>query len=73
MDKFLETHKLPKFSQEERDKLSSPKEVIDAKSIQLCLTLCDPMDCSLPGSDISGILQARILEWVTMPSSRKRY
>ena len=33
MDKFLETHKLPKFSQEERDKLSSPKEVIDAKSL----------------------------------------
>ena len=36
---------------------------------QLCLTLCDPMDCSLPGSSVHGILQARILEWVTMPSS----
>ena len=32
--------------------------------------LCNPMDCSLPGSPISGILQARILEWVSMPSSR---
>ena len=28
-----------------------------------CLTLCDPMDCSLPGSPVHGILQARILEW----------
>ena len=30
---------------------------------QLCLTLCDPMDCSLPGSSIHGIFQARVLEW----------
>ena len=37
---------------------------------QSCLTLCDPMDCSLPGSSVCGILQARILEWVAMPSSR---
>ena len=29
---------------------------------------CDPMDCSLPGSSVHGILQARILEWVVMPS-----
>ena len=41
-----------------------------AKSLQSCLTLCDPMDCSLPGSSVLGILQARILEWVAMPSSR---
>ena len=34
------------------------------------LTLCDPLDCSLPGSSVHGILQARILEWVAMPSSR---
>ena len=32
--------------------------------------LCDPMDCSLPGSSAHGMLQARILEWVAMPSSR---
>ena len=32
--------------------------------------LCDPMDCSPPGSSVCGILQARILEWVSMPSSR---
>ena len=37
---------------------------------QLCLTLCDPLYCSLPGSSVHGILQARILEWVAMPSPR---
>ena len=39
------------------------------KSLQLCPTLCDPVDCSPPGSSVHGILQARILEWVAMPSS----
>ena len=37
---------------------------------QLCPTPCDPMDCSPPGYSVHGILQARILEWVAMPSSR---
>ena len=37
---------------------------------QLCPTLCNPMDCSPPGSSVHGILQTRILEWVAMPSSR---
>ena len=41
-----------------------------AKSLQLCLILCNPMDCSLPGSSVHGILQARILERVTISSSR---
>ena len=35
---------------------------------QLSLTLCDPMDCSPPGSSVHGILQARILEWLPFPS-----
>ena len=39
-------------------------------SFQLCPALCDPMDYSLPGSSVHGILQARILEWVAMPSSK---
>ena len=39
-----------------------------AKSLQLCLTLCDPIDWCLAGSSIYGILQARILEWVVIPS-----
>ena len=41
-----------------------------AKSLQLCPTLCDLMDCSPSGSSAHGILQARILEQVAMPSSR---
>ena len=40
-----------------------------AKSLQLCPTLCDPIDCSPPGSPIPGILQARTLEWVAISSS----
>ena len=43
---------------------------VHAKLLQSCLTLCNPMDCSLPGSSVHGILQARILEWVAMASSR---
>ena len=41
-----------------------------AQPLQSCLTLCHPLDCSPPGSSIHGILQARILQWVAMPSSR---
>ena len=37
---------------------------------QLCPTLCDPMDCNLPGSSVHGILQARILEWVAISFSK---
>ena len=37
---------------------------------QSCPTLCNPMNCGPPGSYVHGILQARILEWVAMPSSR---
>ena len=40
-----------------------------AKSLQSCLTLCDPVDCSLPGFSIPGILQARTLEWVAISFS----
>ena len=40
-----------------------------AKSLQSYLTLCDPMDGSLPGSPVPGILQARILEWVAISFS----
>ena len=37
---------------------------------QLCPTLCNPMDCNLPGSTLHGILQARVLEWVAISFSR---
>ena len=40
------------------------------KSLQLCPTLSDPIDCSPPGCSVHGILQARILAWVAMPSSQ---
>ena len=39
-----------------------------AKSLQLCLTLSDLMDCSLPGSSVHGIFQKRVLELVTLTS-----
>ena len=35
----------------------------ESEVAQSCLTLCDPMDCSLPGSSVHGIFQARVLEW----------
>ena len=40
-----------------------------ARSLQSCPTLCDPMDCSPPGSPVPGILQARTLEWVAISFS----
>ena len=40
-----------------------------AKSLQSCPTVCDSMGCSPPGSSVHGILQARTLEWVAVPSS----
>ena len=42
----------------------------ESVSLSMCPTLCDPRDCSLPGSSVHGILQTRILEWIVMPSSR---
>ena len=51
-------------------------DLVRAKLLHSCLTVCDPMDCSPPGSSVHGILQARTLQWVaTLPSrgsSRRR-
>ena len=47
------------------------KSVVVVFVAKLCPTLCDPMDCSPPGSSVHEILQARILEWVAIPSSRE--
>ena len=44
-------------------------EFMHAKSLQLCPTLCDPLDFSPLGSSVHGVLQARILEWVAIPFS----
>ena len=48
--------------------LSEVLIIVSVLVAQSCPTLCDPMDCSPPGSSVHEILQARILEWVTMPS-----
>ena len=42
----------------------------ESEVAQSCLTLCDLMDCSLPGSSIHGIFQARVLEWVAISFSK---
>ena len=47
-----------------------PSEWMKMLVAQLCLTLCNPRDCSPPGSSVLGVLQARILKWVTIPFSR---
>ena len=47
----------------------SEKRKVKVKSLSR-VRLCDPVDCSLAGSSIHGIFQARLLEWVAMPSSR---
>ena len=44
--------------------------MVKSEVAQSCLTLCNPVDCSLPGSSVHGILQARILEWVDISFSR---
>ena len=44
-----------------------------AKSLQPCLTLCDPIDDGPPGSPVPGILQARTLEWVAIAFSSRKY
>ena len=49
--------------------LSVPAAAAAAKSLQSCPTLCDPMDCSLPGPSVHGIFQARVLEWVAIAFS----
>ena len=46
------------------------KSVVRAKLLLLCLTLCSPLDCSLPGSSAHGILQARIMKWVAISFSQ---
>ena len=64
----------PSLCEAQRPRLffSSPASTRASRVLvaQLCLTLCDPMDCSPPGSSVRGVLQARVLEWVAMSFSR---
>ena len=45
-------------------------QISESEVTQSCPTLCDPVDCSPPGSSVHGILQARVLEWVAISFSR---
>ena len=57
------------FIIEEEEK--EPFDIISESEVaQSCPALCDPMDCSLPGSSVHGISQARLLEWVAISFSR---
>ena len=68
LSKFRVTYGVVKLASQENNSPKSSK--CKAFVAQSCLSLCDPRDCSLPGSSVHGILQARILEWVTIPFSR---
>ena len=73
MDSVLETE----LENRHMDSVLSPSPCKDSESeseskvTQSCLTLCDPMACSLPGFLVHGVFQARILEWVTISFSRR--
>ena len=60
---------LPSMGSHRVKQLSSGSSMLFSVA-KLCQTLCNPMDCSLPGSSVHGIFQARILEWVGISSSR---
>jgi len=62
-----EPSRLQSIGLQSRTRLKQLKKV---EVTQSCLTLCDPMDSSPPGSSVHGILQARILEWAAIPFSR---
>ena len=67
---FLCYHSEIHLLHSQRNKLNKRAAAVAAKSLQSCPTLCDPIDGSLPGSPVPGILQARIVEWVAIPFSR---
>ena len=72
---FLNKHKhkwyqgLQTKAQLHPELINSAAAAAAAKSFQSCPTLCNPIDCSLPGSPVPGILQARTLEWVALSFS----
>ena len=49
------------------------ESLLESEVAQLCSTLCNPMDYSLPGSSVHGIFQARVLEWGAIAFSRRSY
>ena len=65
-----QVHGIPRSSCRKKCIRSCKNVLCWVNVLQSCPTLCNPMDCVPPGSSAHGILQARILEWVAMPSSR---
>ena len=64
---------LPGIVESEREGIKQALELstmLSKHRVQSWLTLCDPMVCSPPGSSVHGILLAKMLKWVAMPSSR---
>ena len=57
-------------SQKEKDEYRVLTHIRVSEVAQSCPTLCDPIDCSLPGSAVHGILQAIVLEWIAISFSR---
>ena len=55
---------------ERKERKERKKEKKESEVAQSCLTLCDPMDCSLPGSSIHEIFLARVLEWIGISFSK---
>ena len=68
MKEYNEPHYAHEFDNMDELHQSTERHACDA--VILCSTLCDPMGCSPPGSSVHGILQARVLEWAAIPSSR---
>ena len=66
LERWPDATPLPTFG----NVVSAAEEVLPRSVTQLCPTVCDPRDCSPPGSTVHGILQTRILEWVAVPFSR---
>ena len=58
------------FQQRPRWPLTRKVKQSESEIVQSCLTLCDPMNCSLPGSSVHGIFQGRVLEWVAISFSK---
>ena len=52
-------------------RISSGRRGSESEVAQLCPTICDLMDCSLPGSSVHGVFQARVLEWFAISFSRE--
>ena len=72
LEKFLEKRRLNHSEASVnfiKTRTHLPAAAAAAKLLQSCLTLSDPMDCSLPGSSIHGIFQATVLEWLPLSSS----